>query len=449
MGLEIRIESWKNLQKSVSKYDLMNQLPSIKDIDWIADAPAQSLQAAIERLDRSYKNFLRTCHTGGGFPKFKSKKTYKSILFKQGNLNRTPVITINKNKIKLPKIGELKMFKDTTILSVPKTATIKKEPTGYFIYIACDINKNISNPDESQVCGIDMGVANFCVDSNGNLIENPKHLSKYERRLRIENRSLSRKVMFSNRWKRQAKRVGLIHHKIVNVRKDFLHKESTKLAKKYHTIFIEDLNIKNMTKVCKPKVDGQGKFLPNGQAAKSGLNKSILDCGWGMFREMLEYKTNVVRVNQKFTSQTCNECGCIDAKNRITQSEFECKECGHISNADENAAKNILGKGIAINRKRETVACALVEELHVGVCQHWDTFDDKIMSQEKYSQRKKQMLNWARTANKENLLDFHYVRWMRRVSQDEKNTIIDCIKKANEDDLDDLYILREELRLGI
>ena len=254
---------------------------------------------------------------------------------------------INDNvQIEMP-IGELKMFKDAPILGIPKTATIIKEPTGYFVCIVCDeISKTIQNSDESQVCGIDMGIAYFCVDSNDNLIKNPKHFKQYERKLRIENRSLSRKVKGSIRWKKQAKALVLLHHKIGNVRKDFLHKESTSLAKKYNTIYVEDLKISNM---CKNK----------------NLSKHILDCGWGMFRTMLEYKTNVVRVSPKYTSQICNECGKKDATSRISQSEFVCKHCGYISNADHNAAKNIMGKGIALNRKREAVACALVLEPHI------------------------------------------------------------------------------------
>lgn len=347
MGMEIKREAWKNKQINVSGFDLMKQLTEIKDTEWIADVPSQSLQNSLERLDRSYKNFFRTFKTGGGFPKFKSKRNYNSILFKQGNLKQAhPFIELtSKNKIKLPKIGELSFFKDKChIVGKIKTATIVKEPTGFFICIFCDeVVKNISNTNESQVIGIDMGVANFCVDSNGNLIENPRHFKKYEAKLRIENRSLSRKIKFSNRWKKQAKKLGLLHHKIANVRKDFLHKESTKMAKKYHTVYLEDLNIKNMSK-------------------NKNLSKHILDCGWGMFRDMLEYKTNVFRVNPKYTSQTCNECGTKDAKNRLTQSEFVCKNCGHISHADINAAKNILSKGIALNRKREALACALVEE---------------------------------------------------------------------------------------
>lgn len=342
MGLEIKKEAWKNKQVNVSAYDLMKQLTDIKDIDWIADVPSQSLNDAIERLDKSYKTFFRTHKSGGGFPKFKSKKTYKSILFKKDQIKNT--IRINNNKIRLPKIGELKFFKDKSpIVGKIKTTQIVIEPTGFFVCIVCDeVSKNISNPNESQVIGIDMGVVHFATDSNGNFIENPKHFSKYERKLRIENRSLSRKKKGSNRWKKQSRKLSLLHHKIANVRKDFLHKLSTEIAKNYHTVYLEDLNIKNMSK--------------NGK-----LSKHILDCGWGMFRIMLKYKTNVFSIDPKYTSQTCNECGEKNAKNRLSQSEFVCQCCGHISNADVNAAKNILSKGIAINRKSEPLGCALIE----------------------------------------------------------------------------------------
>lgn len=338
MGLEIKISAYKNKQINVSAYDLMKQLTDIKDIDWVADVPSQSLQNSLERLDKSYKTFFRTFKSGGGFPKFKSKRDYKSILFKSAELTQN-------NKIKLPKIGELKFFKDKSpIVGKIKTAQIIIEPTGFFICIVCDeVSKNISNPNESQVIGIDMGIAHFCIDSNGNFIPNPKHFKKYEDKLRIENRSLSRKKKGSSRWKKQAKKLSLLHHKIANVRKDFLHKESTIIAENYHTVYLEDLNIKNMSK-------------------NKNLSKHILDCGWGMFRIMLEYKTNVFAVNPKYTSQTCNECGEKDAKNRISQSEFVCQSCGNISNADVNASKNILSKGIALNRKSEPLGCALVEE---------------------------------------------------------------------------------------
>lgn len=333
LGLEIKQTAWRNKQENVSGYDLMKQLPDLKDIEWIDDVPSQSLQNAIERLEFSYKNFFRTYSEGGGFPKFASKHRYKSILFKK-------VEILENNIVKLPKIGTLRLFKDSEIKGNPKTATIIKEPTGFFICITCDnIDKNISNSDESQVIGLDMGVSYFCINSSGNFYVNPRHFKKWERKLRIENRSLSRKVKGSNRWKKQKRKLARFHHKIANVRKDYLHKLSTELASKYHTVFIEDLRIKNMVR-------------------NKHLSKHILDCGWGMFKTILEYKTNVVKLNPKYTSQTCNSCGCIDSKNRLSQSEFVCTTCGHVDNADVNASKNILSKGIALIREREALACA-------------------------------------------------------------------------------------------
>jgi len=220
MGMEIKKETYKNKQINVSGYDLMKQLTEIKDTEWIADVPSQSLQNSLERLDRSYKNFFRTFKSGGGFPKFKSKKNYKSILFKSAELKQD-------NKIKIPKIGELNFFKDkSSIIGKIKTAQIVIEPTGFFICIVCDeVSKNVSNSDESQVIGIDMGIAHLVIDSNGNFISNPKHFKIYERKMRIENRSLSRKKKGSSRWKKQSKKISLLHHTIANVRKDFLHKD--------------------------------------------------------------------------------------------------------------------------------------------------------------------------------------------------------------------------------
>lgn len=330
MALEIRISAWKNKQESVHKFELMKQLTTIKDVDWISDVSSQVLDSVIVRLDGAYKKFFK----GGGFPKWANKHKYKSIGFRQDG----KILKIKNEKINVPKIGLLKMFKDSPIIGNIKIATIKIEPTGYFITIVTDAVKSIQNQDESQILGMDMGIAVFATDSNGGKIENPKHFKKYERRLRIENRSLARKKKGSNSWKRQVKKLGLLHHKVANVRRDFLHKESTKIAKANHTVILEDLNVAGMV--------------------KSRLSKYIMDAGWTTFRTMLEYKTNVIAINPKFTSQICNDCGTKDAKSRISQSKFVCTSCGTESNADENAAKNILGKGIAFIRQREALACA-------------------------------------------------------------------------------------------
>jgi putative transposase len=331
IGLEIQIAAWRNKQTYVHKYELSSQLKEIrKEYEWVADVPHDTLMGVIVRLDRSYMSFFKQMGSGYGKPKFKSKRDTHSIPFK--------ICKTRNGEVWLPKLGWLKIFKDAPINGVPKTATIKKEPTGYFVTLACaDIQRNIQNPDENQVVGIDLGVSHFAIDSNGTFAENPRHFAKHERKLMVENRSLARKKKGSSNWKKQAKRLALLHHKIGNVRQDFLHKLSTNYAKSYHTIFIEDLNIKGMSR-------------------NKNLSKHILDCGWGEFRRMLEYKTNVVAINPKHTSQTCNECGAVDAKSRVSQSEFVCTSCGVESNADENAAKNILGKGIAYVRERKAIA---------------------------------------------------------------------------------------------
>lgn len=329
MALEIKITGWRNKQQSISEYDLMKQLKDIRTIDWVGDVSRECLEITIQRMDRAYKQFFRTFKMGGGFPRFKSKKDINSLPFK--------TVRIRNGRPHLYKLGELKIFKDAPIIGNPKTATIKKEPTGYFICITCvEVNKNIQNEDENQVVGLDVGVSNFCVDSNGRFIENPKHFKKFEHRLRIENRSLARKKKGSNNWKKQVRRLTLLHHKIGNVRRDFLHKLSTDYAKNYHTVLIEDLNVSGMV--------------------RTKLAKHILDAGWSEFRRMLEYKTQVVAINPKHTSQTCSDCGAVDAKSRISQSKFVCTSCGVESNADGNAAKNILRKGMAHVRERKALA---------------------------------------------------------------------------------------------
>lgn len=331
LGIEIQKRASQNCCKYVHKYELMKQVTVLrKDITWIQDVPADCLSRIINRLDESYVRFFKTCKKGGGYPKFASKRNFKSVPFKE-------VLNLSGNTISLPKIGKLKMVSDSPILGIPKTANIIKEPTGYFVCIQCE-NVPAKFDSENQTIGLDMGLSQLCIDSNGNFIANPKHFKKYEKQLRIENKSLSRKKKGSNSWKKQCKRLAMLHHKIGNVRKDFLHKESTKIAKENTVVYLEDLNIKAMV--------------------RSRLSRHILDAGWGMFRTMLEYKTTVVKINPKYTSQTCNECGSKDALSRISQSQFKCTNCGHEANADVNAAKNILGKGIALTRQREALACA-------------------------------------------------------------------------------------------
>lgn len=187
LAMEVKQMAYKSAQKTVSKYDLLNQLPELKkDIPWIADVPAQTLQAVVERLDRSYQNFFRSFKKGGGYPRFVSKKSFQSITFK--------AVSVKGDQVVLPKIGVLRLFKDAPVPGNPKTAQLVREATGYFLCIQCELTDiPVSKPSESQAIGIDMGIAQLATLSNQQNIFNPGHFQKYERTLRIANRSLARK----------------------------------------------------------------------------------------------------------------------------------------------------------------------------------------------------------------------------------------------------------------
>lgn len=324
-ALELKIDAYKRCGKSVSNYTIQKQLTEAKrEIEWLNQVHSQTLQAILDRLNKTYDSFFRR---GYGFPKFASKKKWKSIPFKSAQLKD--------NNFILPKWGIIKVFKDRFPEGEIKTASLIQKADGHYLHVQVEVS--YSNPNESQV-GIDMGINYFLVTSDGLYISNPKHFKSYERRLRIGNRSLVRKKKFSKQWYKQVKRLQLLYLKIQRVRLDFLHKTSTNLSKQYGTVFMEDLNIAGMI--------------------KGRLSKHISDASWAKFRELLSYKSNVVLIDAKYTSQKCSGCGCVDKRNRLSQSEFACVKCGLIFNADENASINIRSKGKALMRERKELSYA-------------------------------------------------------------------------------------------
>lgn len=321
-ALECKITAYKTQGKTLTNYDLQKQLTvAKKEILWLKTVNSQTLQTVLDRLEIAFHRFYN--NIGYGYPKYASKKKWKSISFK--------TIRFKNNQFILPTWGVIKLFKNRLPKGELKIARIVKEADGYYLHV---ISKELyQNINENQV-GIDIGVNNLAVTSNNEFVANPKINKKYERKLRIENRSLSRKERFSNSWFKQLKRVQLIYLKIKRARKDYLHKETTKLCRNYGYFYLEDIKIL-------------------GVVANSNLSKHIFDCGWGYFKTYLSYKGNVVLVDPKYTSQTCSNCGHCEKGNRVSQSNFQCKICGHSENADFNASKNILGKGIALMRQRK------------------------------------------------------------------------------------------------
>ena len=339
VALETKIYAYKSHAVSLSGFDLFKQMTLCrKEYDWVRACSVGSLEDSIERMDKAFKLFFK----GGGYPKYAHRDRYNSITFKS-------VRQISDYVFKLPKLGKVKVFKDRLVQGDLRRATVIKEADGFYLCILTKQQARVlsSRPiHDSQVVGLDMGLAYFLSTSDGVQVENPRHTLKYEKQLRIAQRSLARKKKGSNSRAKQKLVVQKLHQKITRVRKDFLHKLSKQFVDQYGLISVEDLKVSNMIKF-------------------GYLSKHIADASWSEFFGQLEYKTEwygstLIKVDPKYTSQTCSECGCIDSRSRKSQSEFECVECGHKENADIGAAKEILKRGLgkAVIRERETLVCA-------------------------------------------------------------------------------------------
>ena len=257
---------------------------------------------------------------------------------------------VDGNRVKLPNgVGFVKFRKSQDILGTIKNVTISKKSGRW--YVSFGTEREVEKPihPSATAIGIDLGITKFITTSNADVIQPKNSFKANQAKLAKLQRQLSRKVLFSQNWKKQNRKIQKLHHHIANVRHDYLHKITTTISKNHAMIVCEDLKVANMSKSASGSLENKGRNVK----AKSGLNKSILDQGWSMALTMLEYKQQwqgglLVKVNPRFTSQTCFECKHVAKENRQTQAKFECVECGYIANADVNAARNILAAGHAV-----------------------------------------------------------------------------------------------------
>jgi putative transposase len=353
-ALQQRIDAYERCGKSVSEYDqslelkiLKNEFPEYKRVG------SQVLKQVLKRLDLAYKAFFRRAKQGAGkaagFPKFQSWRNYNSFTFTNSSGWR-----LDGRVFDIAYVGKFKMSKGGPIQGNIATVTVKRSPTRkwYVVFSCKDVPDHPLEPLGKSV-GIDVGIAKFCADSDGVMVDNPKWYADAERRLRVLQRKLSRAKKGSNRREQVKLEVARLHEKIVNRRRDFVCKTARSYVNNNDTICLEALKITNMNKKPAPKSDDNGHFLPNGASAKSGLNKSIADAGWGLFNQKIDHAAEdagriVIRVDPKYTSQRCSSCGHISADNRKSQAVFVCKACGFNANADVNAAVNILNIGLSL-----------------------------------------------------------------------------------------------------
>lgn len=331
----------------VSYNQQQNDLPEMKPEirEEYQDIAAHVLQDVLRRLDKGMKAFYRRIREGQtpGFPRFKGRDRYDSFTYPDGAGWKR-----DGDKLHLSKIGTIKVKMHRELQGKIKTVTIKKEVDQWYVTCNCEVADAEKLPISYDDVGIDLGVSHLATLSNGVMIEHPRYYRRAKKKLEVAHQKVSRGKKGSHRRNKAKKQLSKAHRKVANQRRDFLHKESRKLVNQYQMMVFEDIKVSNLVRKPKAKHDEEGKYLPNGAAAKGGLNTSILDAGWGMFMSLCTSKAEeagrtLLKVSPKFTSQICSTCGTVKKK-ELSERWHRC-DCGAELDRDVNAAINILARG--------------------------------------------------------------------------------------------------------
>lgn len=335
--LSVRRKAWEQRKETMNYVACANDMTQLKKtLEWLCEVDATALQSAVRDLDTAYQNFFRRVKQGGapGYPCFKSKRDHhKSYKSKRVGKN----ITIIGNKVKLPKLGLVKCAVSKEVEGRILSATVSQNPSGkYFVSICCaDVEIN-PLPKTGAVVGVDLGIKDLAITSDGAKHPNNRFTYQAEKRLARLQRELSRKSKGSKRWEKQRIKVARLQEHIANQRRDNMQKFTTELIRNYDVICIEDLNA-------------------DGMRRNHHLAKAVSDASFYEFRRELEYKAKwcgkTISVVDRFypSSQFCHFCGHrnADTKN-LSVREWTCPECGMRHDRDVNAAVNILNEGLRL-----------------------------------------------------------------------------------------------------
>ncbi|WP_240738152.1 RNA-guided endonuclease InsQ/TnpB family protein [Deinococcus fonticola] len=332
-ALQERRDAYKKAGVTRTYYDQQNLLPEIKEaLPEYKEVYSQVLQDVLKRLDKAFKAFFRRIKEGSkpGYPRFQGHDRCDSICYPQSGFS------VSDKTAYFSKIGNIKIKLHRPLEGKIKTATIIRDCGEWYVSYVCEVEAQ-PLPTTGNAVGVDVGTTWFYVTSDGEYEPNPQYQKRTLKKLRVAQRSVSRKPnKRSRRRKKAVQRVAKLHRKVARQRLDFHHKAARRLVHENDVIAHEDLNVSGM---------GRGN-----------LARSIHDVGWSQFFQILASKAEcagkkVIRVDPKFTSQRCSKCGHTCKENRVSQAKFVCLACGHSENADHNAAKNILARALPSGAK--------------------------------------------------------------------------------------------------
>jgi putative transposase len=358
-AMEERINVWKHEQRSVSYFEQCRTVTDLKDVrPEVLTCGVRLCRGTLKRLDRAFTSFYRRAQQGEipGYPRFKSESRFDSLQWEDLNGFK---IKSEVRRLYLFGIGDIKANYHRPISGTPKAITVKREGSKWWVSVRCiGISTTPLKPTGREI-GIDLGLKNIVATSDGELVVARRFGFHSKVRLADARSALARSEPGSKRHVLCKRRLGNIHRRISNQRRNAAHQLSRRLVNEFDLIAIEKLDIAKMVRTRANKPWSQIDTSPFKTIPDFILHKSTYDAGWGILTSLLLYKAEsagrvVAAVDPRYTSQTCAECGHVAARNRVNQAVFRCLVCSHQDHADVNAARNILRAGRAL----QAIVCA-------------------------------------------------------------------------------------------